>query len=165
MISSSGIATLSLAGVKYNRQEIKELKKTISDFGIVDMKNKEMWVKFNKNFSDQIKSSNIPTVTLTTNSPNAKVYISEQNNKGFKIVIAELSEKLMINWIAMAKIDAYANINLKNKIPPELYKQLVVPENIKQEAIGLHKKPNSQKSLKLLDAQNSIIIPSSKRLK
>ncbi len=163
MISVSGLATLSLAGVKYNRAEIQELKETVNDFGIVKMQTNEIWVSFDNKFSSKLKNENIPTVTLTTNSPNAKVYISEQNNTGFRI-ITDNTENLMINWIAMAKVDVENTQNFEDEISPELYQQLRVPADIKLEAKKLHKGPEKQKMMKLIDPKNSNIKHNSKRI-
>ncbi|MCF6366232.1 MAG: hypothetical protein L3J35_08525 [Bacteroidales bacterium] len=158
------IATLSLAGVKYNRNEIQELKQTINDFGIVKMKNNEIWISFDNKFASKLKDKNIPVVTLTTNSSDTKVYISEQNNKGFRIIAVGNTDNLLINWIAMAKTDATEkNIDFETQISPELFQQLVVPDNIKLKAKELHKRPNKQKVLNLLDTDDSNKMPSSKR--
>lgn len=164
-ISVSGLATLSLVGVKYNRAEIQELKETVSDFGIVKMQTNEIWVNFDNKFSSKLKNDNTPTVTFTTNSPNAKVYISEQNNKGFRI-ITDNTDNLMINWIAMAKVDVKnEQTDFKDEISPELYKQLRVPADKKIEAKNLHKEPVTQKMMKLIEPNNSKIKHSSKRIK
>lgn len=159
------IATLSLAGVKYNRAEIQKLKEKISDFGIVKMESNETWVSFDDDFTSKLKSNDLPTVVLTTNSADAKVYISEQDNSGFKIQVADGTDNLIINWIAMAKVSAETSkTNFENEISPELYKQLVVPEDIKKQAQEKLINTEEQKSLKLLGDEDPNIKATTKRI-
>ena len=163
MISISGLATLSLAGVKYNHTEIQKLKQTISDFGIVEMNSNEKWVNFNDDFSSKLSDNNTPTVTLTANKPDVTLYISEQTNKGFKIVVEGNPENLKINWIAMAKVDAQnEQSNFQQKISPEIYQKLRVPQKIKEKAIKIHQEPAQQPTIKLI-GNGSTTPPKNKR--
>ncbi len=156
MVSISGLATLSLAGVKYNHNEINKLKQTISDFGIVEMNSSEIWIEFNDEFSSKLDDDNTPTVTLTANRPDANIYISEQNDKGFKIVVKGNTENLKINWIAMAKIGTQNDAtDFEQKISPEIYRQLRVPEKIKEKAIEIHQQPSQQPRMQLLGDGNT----------
>jgi len=162
-IETYSLASLSLAGVKYNREEIKKINETISDFGVIQLSSTQLWVSFNDEFSEKLSADNIPAVTITTNSPNTNVYISKQTNKGFNIVVEGNDSNLMINWMAMAKVDNDQDSdNFKNSISPGLYNQLNVSESIKDRARNSGKN-RDKKSLKLINSERTKDLPDTKR--
>ncbi len=123
---------------------------------------KEIWVSFSESFVSKINEETIPTVILTTSSPKCSCYISEQNNKGFNILIENYNgEEILINWIAMAKTSENNKPDNTKNIDPALLRQLKVSESIKEEI-----KENSQHTqnepMKLLEPQTTM--PNSKRL-
>ncbi len=156
------LATLSLAGVKHNRAEIQEIKKTANDFGIVKVNAKEIKVSFAEDFVAKLDKNTIPTVILTPSSSGYSCYIPKQNNEGFTIVIDNYDGKeFIINWIAMAETTTKNNTDYKQRIDPSLFKQLRVSGKIKEE-IKIKSQHKQSEPMKLLDPQTTM--PNSKRL-
>jgi hypothetical protein len=156
------LATLSLAGVKHNRAEIQEIKKTANDFGIVKVNSNEIIINFSEDFVAKLDKNTIPTVTLTPSSSGYSYYIPKQNNEGFTIIIENYDGKeFMINWIAMAKTTVNNNTDKTKNIDPTLLKQLKVSQSIK-ERIKQNSQHKQSEPMKLLNPQTTM--PNNKRL-
>lgn len=156
------ISTLALAGVKYNRNEIKEIKEllgkvsvlTISDFGSMVLDGSEVLVRFSDEFISKFSSSdNMPSITVTPTNANASLYITEITKEGFKVKNGmNTNGSLTFNWIAMAKVNtpvANENKNSNEKISAELLQQIKVPANIKSSTntYFMNLKPTQGKNL------------------
>ncbi|MFH2143672.1 MAG: hypothetical protein ABIJ97_14705 [Bacteroidota bacterium] len=126
------LSTLSLAGVKYNHQEIEKMKTTASDFGSSSISGNEVWIYFSEEFSSLITENFLPVITIAPYYPNAQLYISEKNNKGFK-VRSENNANCTFDWIAMVKVENKKSVSIESKIPQDLLLQIRVPENNKQQ--------------------------------
>lgn len=133
------LSTLSLTGVKYNRNEITKLEnkvnsleksQTISDFGISFINGNSVWVNYSEEFTGKLSDGNVPVVTITPLSQTASLYISEQTDKGFR-VSSSSSANCNFNWIAVSKITYSQEIQVVTDINPELYRQLRVSEATK----------------------------------
>ena len=151
-IDNYGIATLSLVGVKYNRQEIKEIKNylgmgetgsiNISDFGSINLNGSEIWINFSDGFSKNISSDNLPVITVSSNNSSVTLCVTEKTSTNFKVKASAVVSNLSIDWIAMTKIKTN-NTNTQKKtlgiITPTLYEQLYVPESTKNLLINYYK--------------------------
>ena len=133
------IATLGLAGVKYNRAEIKEIKETLGmteettrlqDFGSFVMNGNEITVPFRNSFSSKLNNSVMPVVTLTANKTDVTLAISYKDSKGFKVIASGNTNGLMVDYIAFAEVTNYSNPQ-KTEVSHQIMKGLVVDENIK----------------------------------
>jgi len=92
---------------------LEELKKAlgvnvstnIQDFGSIKMNaTTEIWISFNEEFTSSLKDGQLPIVTLTTNHPNVKAYITAQTKDGFKVFVeAGNIEDVTFDWMAIAK--------------------------------------------------------------
>ena len=124
------LGTLALAGVKYNREEIKSLKKEINDFGTASISGNEVWINLPGKFRN---AESTPVVTVTPLSPDASLYISEINSNGFRVKTnGTPNGRIQFNWIAMAKTSGGEPIN---NTEMENFKEdhdLVVSENTKE---------------------------------
>jgi hypothetical protein len=100
------LATMTLVGVKYNNEEIKKLKSTISDFGSMKLVTHEIWVDFSEDFSNQLSENMLPAITITSNNPLVTISITQKTIKGFKVEVSENQPDLSFDWIAMAKIES-----------------------------------------------------------
>ncbi|MEZ4917195.1 MAG: shufflon system plasmid conjugative transfer pilus tip adhesin PilV [Chitinophagales bacterium] len=112
------MSVLSLAGVKYNRAEIQELKNnksSISDFGQNELVNNEVFVPFNEDFTFTI-DGNLPMVNITPTSPNKGFYLKEVSKEGF---IIAANEPFTFNWTAMNTTNQSRN-NLESQIEPQI---------------------------------------------
>lgn len=150
-IDNYGIATLSLVGVKYNRQEIKEIKNylgmegagsaNISDFGSVKLNNSEIWINFSDGFAKNISSDNLPVITVTSNNSSVTLCVIEKTTTGFKVKASSTVSNLSIDWIAMTKVKTNNPITQKTlgAISPSLYEQLYVPESTKNFLMNYYK--------------------------
>lgn len=132
------LSTLCLTGVKENYKEIKELKKQIQDFGIVQISGTEAFIKFNKDFS-----GTHPVVTITPQTYTQGYFISSQNEEGFTIQLHEPGE-ITFNWIALAERteDDYTKDNYN--IDPLMLSQLKVDEATKERVKQLLLKEQEQ---------------------
>lgn len=146
-IDNYGMATLAMAGVKYNRAEIKKLQKTVSDFGSSQLNTEELYVDFSEEFANKIAlNSTIPVVTITSNNPAVVLSVRKKTNKGFYVVASKSVTGLSFDWIAMAKV---ANAEAtENAIPAHLKDQLNVPESTKNMLFEYYKKLNPTPSPK-----------------
>lgn len=133
------MATLGVAGVKYNREEIKQIKEaigltttkmTINDFGNEQMSGYETWVSFSDEFIEKAGSSVTPVVTVTPNQTGVNLSVIETSVKGFKVATKEKTHAITFNWIAMAKVDVNAKVETES-IAPSLLSQLKVDESRK----------------------------------
>lgn len=138
-----GFAALAMAGVKYNHQKIQDLEKRvnnspdggiqkINDFGTVELQGNEKWVTFPSSFQKKLQGKT-PVINITPNQPNTKLYITEKNSNGFKIINEGTSKNnLNIDWVAYAKVPLNKT---QEKTSPELstevMKKLRVPEEEK----------------------------------
>jgi hypothetical protein len=157
------LATLGIVGVKYNREEIKDLKqkietctKTINDFGSVSSKSKEIWVDFSSEFKNKL--SDTPVVIVTSNIEGVNMYVTEKSKNGFKVVCEKNVDKMTFDWIAYAKINIIDDQSNDIEIPPELLEQLDVPDH-KKEAIKTYFEQNSEKE----DLEEPTIYPKKSR--
>lgn len=131
------LSTLSLAGVKYNREEIKEIKETlgmntanksINDFGSAELSGSEVWVNFNEDFSMQLNAV-IPVVTVTPNRAGLILSVVEKNSKGFRVNAQGNITSASFDYVAMAKVPVKAvEQNVANET---LIKSLSVDQAIK----------------------------------
>ncbi len=117
------LAALSLAGVKHNREEIKELQSKISDFGSTKLNSNEIWIQFDSEFSSKLNGQ-IPVVTLSSNQPNTNLSIIEKTSTGFKVVSS--NSNVIIDWIAMAKVNSSQSQEVESKVDPTLLQGLRV---------------------------------------
>lgn len=110
------LGTLSLAGVKHNRAEIRKIiNHQVAGKG--EIKEKSVWI----NFPDNFEGDN-PIVNITPTSPNSGFYLSEVTDKGFRV---EGNSPFSFNWFACSEI----NENPTPDISPELMQALeVAPE-------------------------------------
>ncbi len=139
------LGTFALAGVKYNRKDIKELKTKINDFGNDQMSGTEKWISFSEDFSSKLSAGNIPIVTITSNNPNVNLSITEKTNKGFKVVVSQPVINLSFDWIAMAKVDVNNNKLTEEEIIAYKKKNhLLVPEKEKQKMKNWAKEENAR---------------------
>ncbi len=124
-----GLATLTLAGVKLNRESIKNIEKEIReihDFGTAHLSGNEIRVDFNKNFS-----GTEPVVTVTPHSPANDYYIQSQDERGFVLAV-ENANHFKFNWIAMAeKVTSTEKTDVS--IDPHLKSQLEIDEATKEQ--------------------------------
>ncbi len=133
------LASLSLAGVKHNREDIKELKtavasasQKISDFGNEAMSGNEVWVPFSAEFKAQNKAGVTPVVTVSANQTGVVLSVTETTAEGFKVTSSTNTSGSTFNWIAMAKVPAaQPAAEEKGSIAPELLSQLKVDESKK----------------------------------
>jgi hypothetical protein len=129
---------LGIAGVKHNREEIKDIqaaiglngnKITISDFGNESTTGAETWVTFSDEFIAKNTTGTIPVVTATSNQVGVNLSVIETTTKGFKVARADAASPSTFNWIAMAKVSTAAPKEEAIKaIPGNLLSQLEVGE-------------------------------------
>jgi hypothetical protein len=133
------IATLGIAGVKYNRAEIKEIKEAvgiseesvrIQDFGSFKMIGNEMTISFRDNFASKLNSNSIPVVTLTVNKLDVNVAISSKDNQGFTIIASGNTAGLIVDFMAVAEV-TNSKMESIEQIPSNLMNGLVVDESTK----------------------------------
>jgi len=138
-----GVASLAIAGVKHNRNEINKLKeavalssRTVQDFGTVTMNGTELWIPFSDDFKKYVSEGNKPVITLTPNQF-VQLIVSEKKTEGFRVRASSPVNNLDIDWLAAIKITApaEANASISKAIPPELQNQLTVPEAEKEKLI------------------------------
>jgi len=146
------LSTLGIAGVKYNRKEIQEIKNvlgmnkvtSISDFGSSKIKGSEIWIDFSDDFRSKISNDNIPTVTVTPINSNASLYITEITSQGFNVKNGSLNQiNVSLNWIAMTKVETKGNtpseIEPGVSLSPDIQRQLKVPGSTKNTLIDYYK--------------------------
>lgn len=134
-IDNYAVATLALAGVKINSNEIKELSKNISDFGSVSITQNNIHVEFNDDFKKQLGNT-IPVITVSSNVV-SDVIIQSKSNSGFTVKISgEIPAHAYFDWIAMAK---KTNSETISDIDPDLKKNLEVDEATKNQLKELYK--------------------------
>ncbi len=133
------LSTLSLAGVKYNREEIKEIKETlgmntnsksINDFGSYELTGNEVWVNFNEDFSMQLNAV-IPVVTVTPNKEGIILSVVEKNSKGFRVNAQGNISSASFDYVAMAKVQLKAKAVEENQSNEALINSLSVDQAIK----------------------------------
>ncbi len=101
------LSTLSLAGVKYNRQKIENIESKMSsqpvfDFGRASMNGKIITVSYKNEFVSQLGCGDIPIVNITPCTPGIGYYIRSQTIQGFTLEISN-SQPFEFNWVAYAK--------------------------------------------------------------
>jgi hypothetical protein len=138
-----GLEAMTLAGVKNNRKEIKEIKNylgmgqtaNVSDFGSITVNGSEMQVNFSDDFAKKITSENLPVVTVTSNNPFVTLSVTEKTSRGFKVVASAAVSNLSIDWIAMAKVKTENSFESaktnSSQISPFLMERLRVPDATK----------------------------------
>ena len=137
------MATLGVAGVKYNREDIKELKskvseleksgKTISDFGVESITSEKIWVKFSDDFKNQLNGAN-PVVTVSPSKAGVNMGVYQVNQIGFMVETERQISLVTFNWIAMAKVNNIIEEEQEKNTPaisPDLLNQLKVDESRK----------------------------------
>ncbi len=136
------VATLGVLGAKVNHAEIDEIKqaigfdkpkKTVQDFGSVNVSNTEAWIAFSPEFIAELNGV-IPVITITPTS-DATYFIAEKTAKGFKVKVDSKSANglISLDYIAMAKVtnDAVKTTE-EQPIDPQLMNNLRVKEEVKQ---------------------------------
>ncbi|MDA3911397.1 MAG: tail fiber domain-containing protein [Bacteroidales bacterium] len=147
------LATLGVAGVKAVNEKVEKLEETIRDFGIVKMKEKTIYVQLDNAFSDKLTDQDLPVVTANTSNPKITVSIISQDKNGFTLALNKLPEtEVMINWIAMAKVTVYNEVDYSESIESELREQLIVPETTKNR-IKTRVSKQKQEPLELIDPE------------
>ncbi len=91
-------------GLDFGNADKDAIKINVSDFGTSKMQGSDIWVSFSTQFSTQLDNS-IPIVTVTPNSPNVVLYITEKTTKGFKVIGVSGNDEFSFDWIAMAKVE------------------------------------------------------------
>ncbi|MGC9330647.1 MAG: hypothetical protein ACP5DZ_02070 [Bacteroidales bacterium] len=123
-----GLATLTLAGVKINRQSIEHIEqqiREIHDFGTAKLNGNQIRIDFNKDFT-----GTEPIVTVTPHSPIKDYYIKTQYENGFVLAV-ENANQFKFNWIAIAeKVTSAEKTDVS--IDPHLKSQLEVDEVTKE---------------------------------
>ncbi len=107
------VASLSLAGVKYNHTRINEIESklthsmTINDFGSISEQNNWVFVKYDDAFISELDGT-IPTVNITPVSERElKLRIAQKTNDGFEVIAdADDIETISFDWFAIAKVSA-----------------------------------------------------------
>ncbi|MCW3127286.1 MAG: hypothetical protein JWO03_2944 [Bacteroidetes bacterium] len=136
------VATLGVAAGKANRDEIKQIKQsiglndetmTVQDFGSKQMSGAEMFVSFGSDFSAKL-GNEIPSVTVTSNTPGTTLAITEKTSKGFKVVSSSL-QAVSFDYIAMAKVKNNM-AEKKEAIPSEVMSRVHVSDDVRTKAKG-----------------------------
>jgi hypothetical protein len=143
-----GIATLSLAGVQYNRNEIKEIKKhlgiekhiSVNDFGTAIINGREIWIKYSEDFLSKIAGV-VPVVVLTSSDPHISLAVTEKKSDGFRVTTSAHASNLHFDWMAIAKIpvDAPHFDASGQTLESGLYDKLRVPNATKSMLIDYYK--------------------------
>lgn len=121
------IATLGIAGVKHNREEIQS---QYNDFGSVSVSANETHVSFNADYAAKLSAKNtIPVVTVTENKPGVSVYVSEKSSTGFTVVAEGNISGLNIDWNAIANISTVSKEAVE--VTPELMEGIKVDQSKK----------------------------------
>ena len=163
------IATLGLAGVKYNRAEIQEIKEAVGisqettrvhDFGSFGMTGTEMTIKFRDSFSSKLNQTTIPVVTLTTNKLDVKVAVSKKDRSGFTVIASGNTDGLVIDYAAFAEIEKAVSTEQEKSISPELMKGLVIDESIKTKVNEYWAKQKEDLEKSIIPGSSSTYIPS-----
>ena len=133
------LATMAIAGVKYNREEIKDIKEniglsekkmTVSDFGNEELKGNETWISFTNEFINKLSGTS-PIITVTPNQTGVWLSVTETTSKGFKVVASGNNSSVTFNWIAMAKVNIEQKEDKTQLISQELIRQLKVDDTKK----------------------------------
>ncbi|MBI1289394.1 MAG: hypothetical protein GC178_17645 [Flavobacteriales bacterium] len=140
-IDNYALASMSMVGVKQNREDIKALKEgrgqnKISDFGSGTVDGESLWVDFDPSFIEQLSSGQVPVVSVTPNALGAEMAVVEKNANGFRVRKVG-SNPLDFDWIAMAKVNnkpAAQKEQLPEIIPQNMLDQLIVPQSAKEKS-------------------------------
>ena len=89
-------------GLDFSEQGGNVITKKIYEFGTATMESSEVWVSFPSDFASQL--SNTPVVTITSNSPDVVLYVSDKNAEGFKVVNTFGKKDITFDWSAFAKV-------------------------------------------------------------
>ncbi|HLU84194.1 MAG TPA: hypothetical protein VKZ45_01870 [Vicingaceae bacterium] len=137
------VASLSLAGVKYNHKKIQEIENklthslTINDFGSVQENNNKVFVKYSEEFISQLNGAN-PIINITPISEKEiNLRIVQKTNDGF-IVAANSDEKIIsFDWIAIAKVNTVKEDENSDSttVDDSLLKKIHLTPEEKQKAI------------------------------
>jgi hypothetical protein len=159
-------SSLSLFGVKHNRQEIKEIKEIIgdsennqkiNDFGSVILNGTKVFVEYDEAFSIKLNKNTIPVITLTSNDPSVQLAILEKTENGFFIQSSKDVTNLNVDYIVFAKVNK--NEKQKELVSQEILNGLKVDESNKQQIKNyLKAKDLEQKNLEERSKQEAIII-------
>lgn len=139
------VASLSLAGVKYNYKKIQEIENkmpkslTVNDFGSISDNSKEVFVKYSDEFISQLKGI-IPTINITpVSKEKLSLRIIEKTNNGFIVINESNTEVISFDWIAIAKINPISDEqnqgSTTNNIDTELLKKIHLTPEEKQKVI------------------------------
>ena len=90
-------------GLDFGGQNQESITKNIYEFGTASMESDEVWVVFPEKFSSQL--GNAPVVTISSNSPDVVLYVSDKNTKGFKVVNTFGKMDITFDWSAFAKVE------------------------------------------------------------
>lgn len=85
-----------------SKENLKSTK-NITDFGSSQISGNEIWIEFNKQFSEQL-DKNAPVVSITSTSGNHLFYITEKNKNGFRVKCDEPLNNATFDWVAIAKV-------------------------------------------------------------
>lgn len=159
------LSTLSIAGVKYNREDIKKMdvrvsalenNVTVTDFGSLPMNGKQMRVDYSREYISQLGADAIPVVTVSALGGLANVYVVSQDHNGFTVASTD-DKAFTFNWIAAAKKAAVITKTTAatTNVDPVLLSQLRVPDATKQ-LIKSWTGKQTQETMKLLGADNNV---------
>lgn len=142
-----GLATLSLVGVKANREAIKQMKgtgaTTIQDFGSENVTNSKITISYSEDFSGRLDGK-IPVITVTTNNPNVIASVVNKSKTDFTVQLSgEINSNTYIDWIAMGKVDNINNTVVPSQIDEELKSKLEVSDAIKSRMKKLFSQPST----------------------
>ena len=138
-VDNYALASMSMVGVKQNREDIKALKEgrgqsKITDFGSTVITEETLWVDFDPEFSSQLTNGELPVVNITAHEMGAELALVEKTAKGFRVKRLG-TQPLGIEWIANAKVRSVAQVVANDasngSVPQDIMDQLVVPQAAK----------------------------------
>lgn len=129
------LSTLSLAGVKYNRQKIENIENKMAsqpvfDFGRASMNGKIITVTYKNDFFSQLGCGDIPIVNITPCTPGVGYYIRSQSIQGFTIELSQ-PQTFDFNWVAYARGKGTPESKELKPIDAELLKNIRVADKSK----------------------------------
>ncbi len=138
-VDNYALASMSMVGVKQNREDIKALKEgrglsKISDFGSTVITEETLWVDFDPEFSSLLTNGELPVVNITAHEMGAELALVEKTALGFRVKRLG-TQPLGIEWIANAKVRSAAQVAgqdaVGGSIPQDMMNQLAVPQAAK----------------------------------
>ncbi|MFP4460153.1 MAG: hypothetical protein ACLFSQ_11270 [Candidatus Zixiibacteriota bacterium] len=95
-------------------KSIQSEKQIIRDFGTIKLESTKAEVKFSDDFIEKLNGE-IPVITISSNRAVSDAYIPEKSSHGFTIMTKNPGGgPILIDWIAMAKIDSIREIKDKD---------------------------------------------------